>query len=308
MAADRDRTAFGGATAMTGSWRGHQRSERGAALLIVLWASVLIAGLAVVVAGTVRTDLTVVRHQIAEAQARHHAQAGVMHGALRLLAGDDPVLDGSATVEFGDADIALGYADECGKIDLNTGWGDLIRQLVDNLDADGTVAAAILDWRDPDSTPTPGGAETAQYRAAGRGHGARNGPFDSVAELQQILGVDADTAQALRPHVTVDCLNAGIDPLAASSAVLAAIPGVTPTAREAYLSDRQAYFEAGAQGAPPTLGAPERYLDPSPGLAVEITATAPTTNGGAVSWRAVTWLTGDAEMPLLFRTWARANP
>ncbi len=293
---------------MTGVRRMSGRSERGAALLIVLWASVLIAGLAVIVAGTVRTDLTVVRHQIAEAQARHHAQAGVAHGALRLLAGDDAVLADPAPVRFGDSDIALGFADECGKIDLNTGWGDLIRRLVDNLDADRTVAAAILDWRDPDSTPIPGGAETAQYRAAGRGHGARNGPFDSVAELQQILGVDADTAQALRPHFTVDCLNAGIDPVAASSTVLAAIPGMTSAAREAYLADRQAYLDAGARGAPPVPAVSMRYLDPSPGLAVEITATAPMANGGGVSWRAVTWLTGDAEIPLLFRTWERGTP
>ena len=38
--------------------------ERGAALLVVLWTTVLIAGLATIVSGTVRTDLTVTRYQL----------------------------------------------------------------------------------------------------------------------------------------------------------------------------------------------------------------------------------------------------
>jgi general secretion pathway protein K len=294
---------------MTRGRQGHDGSrERGAALLIVLWASVLIAGLAVIVAGTVRTDLAVARHQVAEATARYQAQAGLLHGALLLVAGDDPVLASSMTVPFDDVGIDLRFVDECGKVDLNTGWGAMVRRLVDNHDPEGGRAAAILDWRDPDSTTTPGGAETTQYRAAGRRHGARNGPFDSIAELRQVLGVDAGLMDTLRPLVTVDCLNAGIDPLAAAPAVLAAIPGVSAEARRTYLADRERYLAGGAQGAAPILTGSERYLDPSPGLAVEITATVPTTNGGSVSWRAVTWLTGEAGLPLLFRTWERASP
>jgi general secretion pathway protein K len=283
----------------------HNR-ERGAALLIVLWATVLIAGLATIVAGTVRTDLTVARHQLAEAQARHRAQAGLLHGALLLMAGEDPVLVGETIVAFDGNDVVVRFIDECGKVDLNTGWGELVRRVVDNQNQGG-VAAAILDWRDPDSTTTPGGAETAQYRAAGRSHGARNGPLDSVAELQQVLGVDAAVMARVRPHVTVDCLNAGIDPSAASERVLAAVPGLSAEARRAYLDEREAYIAGGARGAAPTPPADERYLDSSPGLAVEITATATTPRGGSVSWRAVTWLTGDTGLPFLFRTWERPD-
>jgi general secretion pathway protein K len=283
----------------------HDR-ECGAALLVVLWATVLISGLATIVAGTVRTDLTVARHQLSETQARHRAQAGLLHGALMLLAGEDPVLIAATIVPFDGDDVVVRFVDECGKVDLNTGWGLLVRRVVDSQNQGG-VAAAILDWRDPDSTTTPGGAETKQYQAAGRSHGARNGPLDSVAELQQVLGVDDALMARVRPHVTVDCLNAGIDPSAASERVLAAVPGLSAEARRSYLSDREAYFAGGARGAGPTLAADERYLDTSPGLAVEITATATTPRGGSVSWRAVTWLTGDAGLPFLFRTWERPN-
>jgi len=286
--------------------RVRRNRERGAALLIVLWATVLIAGLATIVVGTVRTDLTVARHQLTEAQARHRAQAGLLHGALLLLAGADPVRTEETIVSFDGDNVVVRFVDECGKVDLNTGWGVLLRRVVDDQSQRG-VAAAILDWRDPDSAITPGGAETAEYRAAGRSHGARNGPLDSVAELQQVLGVDAAVMARVRPHVTVDCLNAGIDPSAASERVLAAVPGLSAEARRAYLSDREAYIAGGARGAAPPLPADERYLDSSPGLAVEITATATTPRGGSVSWRAVTWLTGDTGLPFLFRTWERPD-
>ncbi|MEQ8249172.1 MAG: type II secretion system protein GspK [Alphaproteobacteria bacterium] len=276
--------------------------QRGSALLVVLWSTLLLAGLATVVAGTVRTDLASARHLIEEAQSRSRAQAGVVHGALLLLAGVDPLIADGTVVAFDDVEVRVDFTDECGKVDLNTGWGELLGRLVDF--HGGSAAAAILDWRDPDSSVAMGGAEDAQYRAAGRTHGARNGPLDSVAELQQIVGVDAGLMQALRPDVTVDCLNAGIDPMAASEAVLASIPGVGDDARATFLTARQSFIAGGLRGASPDLPGGDRYIAASPGLAVEITATAQSQDR-AISWRAITWLTGDGGLPLLFRTWER---
>ena len=281
---------------------GRVRRDRGSALLVVLWSTLLLAGLATVVAGTVRTDLSSTRQQIQEAQSRYLAQAGVLHGALLLLDGTDPLVADGAVVAFDGTEVRLSFTDECGKVDLNTGWGDLLRRLVDL--HGGNAAAAILDWRDPDSSVARGGAEDPQYREAGRVHGARNGPLDSVAELQQIVGVDAGLMQVLRPQVTVDCLNAGIDPMAASDGVLAAIPGVGNEARATFLAARRNYVADGLRGTPPQLPGGSRYVAASPRLAVEIAATASLADG-AVSWRAVTWLTGDGRLPLLFRTWER---
>ena len=89
--------------------------------------------------------------------------------------------------------------------------------------------------------------------------------------------------------------------------VLAAVPGLSAEALRGYISDREAYFAGGARGAKPALAADKRYVDASPGLAVEITSTARMPRGGLVSWRAVTWLTGDTGLPLLFRTWERPS-
>jgi len=293
--------------------RSSLRSQRGAALLLVLWSTVVIAGLAVIVASTVRSDVSLARHHVEEAQARYLAQGAVALGALRLLADTgpvDPVLVGGTTVVLGGQSIEVAFRDECGKVDLNTAWGDLVRGVIEAHTARTGLtasAAAVLDWRDPDSVPGPGGAETNDYRAAGRGHGARNGPFDSVAELQQVLGVSAPFMASIRSDVTVDCLNAGIDPVVASEIVLGALPGSGIETTERFAAERRRYVEGGARGAPPQFPGGGRHVEPSPGLAVEIAATVVRPDGRRSAWRAVTWLTGDGPQPILFRTWERAD-
>jgi general secretion pathway protein K len=290
--------------------RGRILRQRGAALLIVLWSTVVVAGLAVVVGGTARTDIAVARRQVEEAQARYLAQAAVVHGALLLLSQRDTAdlaVIGRSMLSYSGRDIDIRFHDECGKVDLNTAWGDLLRGIVESHAAEIGVPApstAILDWRDPDSRPGPGGAEDADYRAAGRAHGARNGPFDSIAELQQVLGVPAPLMASIRDDVTVDCLNAGVDPLVASEAVVAAIPTVDADSRRAFAEARQRYIEAGAVGPEPRLAGGGRYVAPSSGLAVEVEAIAE----GGTGWRAVIWLTGDGALPLRFRTWERTQP
>lgn len=62
---------------------------------------------------------------------------------------------------------------------------------------------AILDWRDQDEFHLVNGAEDEQYAAAGLPYGAKDGPFDSVEELGQVMGFDKELYQALAPVLTV---------------------------------------------------------------------------------------------------------
>jgi hypothetical protein len=59
------------------------------------------------------------------------------------------------------------------------------------------LAARIVDWRDVDDAAGLHGAERAEYRQAGRSSGPRNGPFETVAELRQVLGAEALGDKAL---------------------------------------------------------------------------------------------------------------
>ena len=72
--------------------------------------------------------------------------------------------------------------------------------------------AAIVDFRDADDDPSPGGAESAAYQAAGLGHGPKNGPFETITELDQVLGMTVTLLNRLRAVVTVHARQPGIDP------------------------------------------------------------------------------------------------
>lgn len=289
------------------------KDNRGAALLIVLWFLVLISALAVAVSGTVRTEIHLVRNLVEEARARHIAQAGVYHAVLTLL---DPkaaahlIADGSVIgeLELYGAKLRLRIRDECGKVDINTGWGSLVTGL---LTAHGEERAfelsqAILDWRDPDHQRRIKGAEDDDYVAAGLPYGARDGLFETIEELQQVRGMTVPLFERLARDVTVDCLNAGIDPLAASPAVLASIPDIDPATIGQFLRARREAAAGGEQAPIPRLQFRGKYVVTSPDQVYSIESTAELPSGARVAWNAIVWLTGDATRPFLFRSWRRA--
>jgi general secretion pathway protein K len=69
--------------------------------------------------------------------------------------------------------------------------------------------APSSDWRDPDNLSQPvGGAEDPAYASAGLAWGAKDAPFDSVAELAQVLGMRPALVASAAPHLTVYSGNA----------------------------------------------------------------------------------------------------
>ena len=100
------------------------------------------------------------------------------------------------------------------------------------------MLAAILDWRDADDLKRPNGAEEPDYRAAGKTYKPANAPFDSVGELQRVLGVTPALVARIADSLTVYSRQPGINPATASRDVLLAIPNVTPEAVDAYIALR----------------------------------------------------------------------
>jgi len=285
-----------------------QRSQRGSVLLLAVWLLFLLSGIALGIAATVGTDTHLTRNLIEEAQAKHAAQAAIYRAILALLddrtaaAGETPPRD----FEIAGVRVSVRVTDECARIDLNTGWGLLVRGLTGwAAGKDGTrdVGPALLDWRDPDARRRPGGAEDSDYAAAGYPYGARDGVLDSVEELHLLHGMTPDIYARLAPLVTVDCLNAGIDPLVASPGALAAVPGIERGALLRFLATRDRLSADAAERAAGALGAASRYLEISPRTAFGITATATHPSGARATWRAVAWLTGNARQPFVLRRW-----
>jgi len=205
---------------------------RGAALLLVLWLIVLLTGLVGSFALLARVEGLQGRALTRGLVAENAARAGIEY-ALTRVALTDPRMQWRADGRpyrwrFADADVEISLVDEDGKLDLNQAdmplLGALLRAVgVDQAQAD-RLAAAIADWRDTDQLSQPaGGGEDPDYANAGLPYGAKDAEFESVAELQQVLGFTPAIYARLEPHVTVFSGRARPDPAFASAEVLDAL-------------------------------------------------------------------------------------
>lgn len=289
--------------------------QRGFVLLVVMWLLILLSGIAIGMATKVQTDSRLAHNQLTEARARHLAQAGVYLTVMKLL---DPKRSETAeawnapaeTVEVLGVPVRVRIVDECAKVDMNSGWGLLVISVANAAAGDGkafstSLGTAILDWRDPDGRRRLKGAEDDDYVGAGEPFGARDGPMEAVEEAQLILGVTPAIYHRLKPLVTVDCLNAGVDPVVASPEVLAAVPGIEPAALAAFLDARERQGVETAETLVQTLAGDGKYFETSRKAAFTVVATVEPAPGVEISWGALVRLTGDSSRPYTFRAWKR---
>lgn len=206
--------------------------ENGAALLLVMWLIALLAALVGAFALIARTEHLQGRVLVRGAVAENAARAGIEY-AMTRLSGSDPRLawlpDGREhRWRYGDAVVEMKIVDENGKVDLNQSdmalLTALLRRAGQDAQAAAQLAAAIMDWRDPDSLTQPaGGGEDGDYSGAGLPYGAKDAEFESIAELEQVLGMTPALYARLEPHVTVFSGRARPDPAFASAEVLDAM-------------------------------------------------------------------------------------
>jgi general secretion pathway protein K len=293
------------------------RHQRGMALLTVVWMLVILSALVIGLGVTARTETYLARNQVDTARARYLAEAGIQRAILALLDESEAARlrpDGSSGIEFQLAGgvVRATVQDECGKIDLNTGWGELVRGAVQvaggstGRDSDAVVDA-ILDWRDPDDQRNQRGAERREYEAAGR-VGPRNAAFQTVEELQQVLGVTPDLYRRIEPLVTVSCLQSGIDPRVAPLGALRALPGIRDREVEQVAVARKRTLDRGDALPDATLSGIARYTSKSPGYAYTVRAVATLTGGAVFRLDALVWLTPDGERPYALLGLREARP
>jgi general secretion pathway protein K len=225
------------------------RAARGAALLLVLWMLLLMAGLVAVFALGTRTEAlqgSALRQQVA---ARLAAEAGIELASLRLVESDPAarwVPDGRPhRFEFDGYQVEVRVQDEAAKMDLNAADAGQLAALMGWLGVEPAraerLAGVIQDWRDADSLlAASGGAEDRDYAAAGLEYGAKDQPFTTLGELQQLLGMDLATYRLLAPHVTIYTAMPSPDPSLAQLPVLQAM-GLSPAQAADLLARRQAW-------------------------------------------------------------------
>ncbi len=188
------------------------RPASGAALLLVLWLIALLTAVVGAFALIARVEYLQGRTLSQGVVADQAARAGLEYAMTRVVDFDQTrqwLPDGREYVwRFGEAEVTVVIVDESGKVDINGADLDLLAGLMQAVGTERAparkLAAAILDWRDPDSlTQAEGGAEDGDYSSEGLPYGAKDAPFETVAELQLVLGMDQTLFEKLAPHLTV---------------------------------------------------------------------------------------------------------
>lgn len=206
--------------------------QAGAALLLVMWLIALLAALVGAFALIARTEHLQGRVLVRGLVAENAARAGIEYAMTRVALADPRqqwLPDGRPhRWRYGGADVEVKIIDENGKIDLNQADMTLLTEFIRGSGKDPQqapkLAAAIIDWRDPDSLSQPaGGGEDADYAGAGLPYGAKDAEFESVAELEQVLGFSPELYAEMAPHLTVFSGRVRPDPAFASAEVLDAM-------------------------------------------------------------------------------------
>ena len=228
--------------------RAPRDGQLGVALVLVMWASVLLTVVATSFILERRTESMIVHNSISLARAEAAADAGVQRGVMEMYRGDitSPGIwkrDGTPQEwTFDGIPVRVELRDESAKIDINTAADPLLRGLLVtsgfNEEEATQVLDAILDWRDPDSLKRPNGAEEADYRAAGLTYKPANSQFQAIEELQLVLGMRPEIYRRLAPYITVFSRQPGVNALLASREVLLSIPGITTEMVDQYLAKR----------------------------------------------------------------------
>jgi general secretion pathway protein K len=167
------------------------------------------------------------------AAARAAADAGVQRAILDLLDSQGGVVTAAVRFRsngtvyawpFGNSTVYISVQDELGKLNLNQAPEALLWSLFETVGVDpdkaASLAGAIADFRDKDNLQRARGAEEAEYRAAGLAWGPRNAPFQTVEELQRVLGMTAEIYERAAPYLTIHSLGNTVNPTIADEVLV----------------------------------------------------------------------------------------
>jgi general secretion pathway protein K len=268
-----------------------RRGKRGVAFVLVMWVIAMLSVLLGSFALIARTEGLQSRHLFDKTTARYAAEAG-LNLAVYGLSKSDPaqkwVADGRPyTFVFDDVEVELSITDDSGKIDINTADQLTLKNLLMGAGVEEAVAEeladAIADWRDPDDLPSLKGAEDDDYRAVGLPYGPRNAPFETLSEIQQVLGMNYDIYMKIEPAITLYSGRGSPSAAYAPLEALMAMPGMTEDYARELIAQRQqipaAELSAGMSGLTLPDGSP--LMADGGGLTYSVKSRAKLPNGAS---------------------------
>lgn len=179
--------------------------DRGIALVGVLCVMSLLTVLAVGALEATRRYGQLAHRSFEAAQASELADSAIRVAVLELTA---PAPQTAAApppstliVRVFDQQLVVQVEREARRVDLNAADETALATILTSKGMDEihakAIAARIVDWRDSDDEMGAHGAERTEYRRAGRSSGPRNGAFETISELRQVLGAETLTDEML---------------------------------------------------------------------------------------------------------------
>lgn len=211
------------------------KSQKGIALVLVLWVLLLLTIMTGSFSLMARMDRLEANTLLSGTQARFSAEAAINMAVLALR---DPVdetrmrADGRLyEAEIDGVFVEVSAIDERGKLDINAtdelSLANLFTGHGMELGDAEILAAAVLDWRDDDEMERVNGAEVDAYLAAGLAVGPANRPFMMTEELLQVIGMPYQLYRKLEPGISVYSRAGEPNPAFAPVEALMALPDIT---------------------------------------------------------------------------------
>lgn len=133
------------------------------------------------------------------------------------------------TCRIGDALASITVINTDGQINLNLAPLGLLTRALGGIGLSDSealrLAQDIVDFRTLGDQSINGGSKLANYVQAGLRHGPKGEPFQSVGELEQVIGMTPALLERLRPLVTVHSLTGVVNPGLMSRPVAVALAG-----------------------------------------------------------------------------------
>ncbi|MHC4497231.1 MAG: type II secretion system minor pseudopilin, partial [Planctomycetota bacterium] len=179
----------------------------GTVLIVTIWVVLVLAGLALVFARSMRIAAIVAANHVASLKAESVAAGASEYIMAQLAGGAETAAElmeskPYETAEIGedyfwvlrsnledDDEFDYGLIDEAGKVNLNSASEEMLLRLP-GMTAE--LAASIIDWRDEDSEISPGGAEDEYYLLLSEPYNCKNSALETVDEILLIKGASEE--------------------------------------------------------------------------------------------------------------------
>lgn len=238
-------------------------SQKGIALLMVLWVLTILMVIALSFSYMTRTETFATLSFKGGIEKKFLAEAGIERGIMELFFRErfkDQTIeleglgvwktDGTPYQgEVGDGSYTVRIINESGKVDINSAADVVLKNLFINAgvspdDAD-IIVDSIMDWKDEDDLHRLHGAESDYYSSLPNPYKAKNADFDTLEELLLVKGMTPEILYGSRDRkgiiefLTIHSKAEFININAAPREVLAALPGMSPEIADSIISYRE---------------------------------------------------------------------